>query len=153
LVPNVPFRRMRLLALLLSPRGFLAFNENLNHFMLRPASAPAIARHFVWRLTNALRWGVRSARKADWPLLARYGLAILAGHVHAARLYVHKSLWGRLVACGGLLIRPSQADRAPLGSSAGAPGLDGITVVIPSRTGRALLEAQLPDLLAQAPDQ
>ena len=40
LVPNVPFRRMRLLALRLSPRGFLAFNENLNHFMLRPSSLP-----------------------------------------------------------------------------------------------------------------
>ena len=42
LVPNVPFRRMRLLALTLSPRGFIAFNENLNHFMLRPAQLPAI---------------------------------------------------------------------------------------------------------------
>ena len=28
LVPGVPFRRMRLIAILLSPRGFLAFNDN-----------------------------------------------------------------------------------------------------------------------------
>src|SRR5579863_10699640 len=45
LVPNVPFRRMRLLALILAPFYFLAVNENLNDFMLRPGSLPAIARH------------------------------------------------------------------------------------------------------------
>jgi len=56
LVPNVPFRRMRLAALVLSPRGFIAFNENLNHFMLRPAQLAAIARHVVWRVRNAVRW-------------------------------------------------------------------------------------------------
>jgi len=64
LVPNVPFRRMRLMALLLSPLGFLAFNENLNNFMLRPRSAPAILRHIAWRVTNALRWSIRAARRA-----------------------------------------------------------------------------------------
>ena len=66
LVPNVPFRRMRLLALVLSPRGFLAFNENLNHFMLRPGShAGDRAAHRVAG-ANALRWSVRTARKTDW---------------------------------------------------------------------------------------
>jgi hypothetical protein len=34
LVPNVPFRRMRLVALILAPFYFLAVNENLNDFML-----------------------------------------------------------------------------------------------------------------------
>jgi glycosyltransferase involved in cell wall biosynthesis len=56
LVPNVPFRRMRLLALILAPFYFLAVNENLNDFMLRPRSLPAIARHFTWRIGNFLRW-------------------------------------------------------------------------------------------------
>ena len=56
LVPNVPFRRMRLLALILAPFYFLAVNENLNDFMLRPGSLPAIARHFTWRAGNFLRW-------------------------------------------------------------------------------------------------
>jgi hypothetical protein len=79
LVPNVPFRRMRLLALVLSPRAFRAFNENLNHFMLRPGSIPAIARHLAWRAANLLRWSVRAARKADWPLLASYAAATLVG--------------------------------------------------------------------------
>ena len=70
LVPNVPFRRMRLLALVLSPRGFLAFNENLNHFMLRPGSVPAIARHIAWRAANTLRWS-RARRPQDGLVPAR----------------------------------------------------------------------------------
>ena len=64
LVPGVPFRRMRLLALTLSPRGFMAFNENLDHFMLRPGAAPAVARYALWRVINALRAGKRWAASA-----------------------------------------------------------------------------------------
>jgi glycosyltransferase involved in cell wall biosynthesis len=56
LVPNVPFRRMRVLALILAPLYFLAVNENLNDFMPRPASLPAMARHFSWRIGNFVRW-------------------------------------------------------------------------------------------------
>jgi glycosyltransferase involved in cell wall biosynthesis len=56
LVPNVPFRRMRLLALTLAPLYFLAVNENLNDFMLRPGSLPAMARHLAWRVRNLWRW-------------------------------------------------------------------------------------------------
>jgi glycosyltransferase involved in cell wall biosynthesis len=55
LVPNVPFRQMRLVALALAPRGFIGFNENLDHFMLRPRSLPAILRHAMWRMGNYLR--------------------------------------------------------------------------------------------------
>jgi glycosyltransferase involved in cell wall biosynthesis len=56
LVPNVPLRRLRLLALLLAPLNLLAFNENLNDFMLRPRCIPAIFRHGLWRARNFLRW-------------------------------------------------------------------------------------------------
>ncbi len=56
LVPNTPFRRMRLLALILAPFYFLAVNENLGEFMLRPGSLPVMARHAAWRLRNFLRW-------------------------------------------------------------------------------------------------
>src|SRR5205807_8470069 len=79
LVPNVPFRRMRLMALLLSLRGFLAFNENLDNFMLRPRALPAILRHAVWRVKNVLRWSVRAARKADWSVLRAYAAAQVMG--------------------------------------------------------------------------
>ena len=129
LVPNVPFRRMRLLAFVLSPRGFLAFNENLDHFMLRPAALPDIARHIAWRTTNALRHFVRAARIADWPLLARYAAAMVAG-----------------------ILRPTWR-KAPLSACERSSEEAGITVVIPSRAGRDLLQAQLPGILAQAPAQ
>ncbi len=133
LVPNVPFRRMRLLALALSPRGFLAFNENLNHFMLRPGSVPAIARHIAWRAANTLRWSRRTARDTDWSRVAGYAAATLAGRV------------GRSV---GQASRPVQVHaNIPAGTQ------PGVTVVIPSRTGKELLEAQLPGILAQAPGQ
>ena len=83
LVPNVPFRRMRLLALILAPLYFLAVNENLNDFMLRPGSLPAIVRHFAWRTRNFLRWHMG----ADGMLARRgwadflYAAARLAGLV------------------------------------------------------------------------
>jgi GT2 family glycosyltransferase/glycosyltransferase involved in cell wall biosynthesis len=121
LVPNVPFRRMRLMALLLSPLGFLAFNENLNNFMLRPQSLPAIARHLAWRLKNAIRWTARWARKADWPVEWSYAKALLAG-------------W----------LRPRWRRPPGLRVTNSAPG---ISLIIPSRNGASLLAAQLPGIL------
>ena len=125
LVPNVPYRRMRLAALLLSPAGFLAFNENLDNFMLRPRCLPAILRHAVWRAKNLLLWsvesllrgGVLAARSADWPALFWYGAARAAGFFRL------------------------QAGRASVLPAAAAQ--PGISVVIPSRNGRELLDAQL----------
>src|SRR5689334_24899189 len=55
LVPRMPYRRMRLLALLLAPVGFLAFNEQLDSFMLRPRCLGTIARHLWWRTRNFIR--------------------------------------------------------------------------------------------------
>jgi glycosyltransferase involved in cell wall biosynthesis len=86
LVPNVPFRAMRLMALLLAPRNFVAFNENLNHFMLRPRSIPAIARHIAWRVRNFVKWywsdaGARTRRAMplDVPAAAARSVATYAG--------------------------------------------------------------------------
>jgi GT2 family glycosyltransferase/glycosyltransferase involved in cell wall biosynthesis len=121
LVPNVPFRRMRLLALALSPRGFLAFNENLNHFMLRPAQLPAIARHALWRLRNTLRW----LRRASFD--RRRCLALAASWL--------RPRWNRTP---GVMA----TERDP-----------GISLIIPSRSGKDLLAAQLPGILAQHPDE
>jgi glycosyltransferase involved in cell wall biosynthesis/GT2 family glycosyltransferase len=124
LVPNVPFRRMRLMALLLSPLGFLAFNENLNNFMLRPQAVPAILRHVAWRAKNAVRWSLRAARQADWGVEWAYARARVAGWV--------RPRW----------VRPRPANR---GSD--APAAAGISVVIPSRNGSLLLAAQLPGIM------
>ncbi len=144
LVPNVPFRRMRLLALVLSPRAFIAFNENLNHFMLRPASLPAIARHIAWRAANLLRWTRRAARTADWPQIAHYAAASLVGQAsRPVRLFRRPN--------------PNPANNPNPASNqsrdrkgAFAPG---VAVIIPSRTGKDLLQSQLPALVAQAPNQ
>ncbi len=125
LVPNVPFRRMRLMALWLSPLGFLAFNENLNNFMLRPQALPAILGHVAWRVKNALRWSVRWARKADWSVVAAYGAARIAGFV--------RPRWRR-------------SGSTDAGQETHAAG---ISVVIPSRNGRELLAAQLPGIMRE----
>ena len=56
LQPRMPYWRLRLIGLLISPAGFIAYNENLDHFMLRPRSAWTIARHCWWRTGNFFRW-------------------------------------------------------------------------------------------------
>lgn len=122
LLPNVPFRRMRLMALVLSPRGFLAFNENLNHFMLRPRSVPAIASHVLWRAKNFARWSRQAVRATNWRTLFYYLAALAAGALRPRR---------------------RRTEVPP------RPGAEpGISVIIPSRNGRTLLEAQLPGIAA-----
>ena len=79
LVPNVPFRRMRIVALTLAPAGFIAFNENLDNFMLRPRSVPAIVKHFVWRVTNFGRWIGKTVPATNWDRVFSYGAAWTAG--------------------------------------------------------------------------
>jgi GT2 family glycosyltransferase/glycosyltransferase involved in cell wall biosynthesis len=135
LVPNVPFRRMRAVALALSPRAFIAFNEHLHHFMLRPAQLPTVLRHLLWRAKNTVRWlGTR-----DWPRLYHYSAATLAGWLRPAR----GSDWGT----------PGARQNRLAGESACPTQTPGITLVIPSRTGRDLLAAQLPAIVAEHPDQ
>jgi glycosyltransferase involved in cell wall biosynthesis len=64
LAPDVPLRRLRLLALLLAPHNLLAFNENLNNFMLRPRCIPAIVQHGLWRAGNFFRWHFGGGKRA-----------------------------------------------------------------------------------------
>ena len=124
LVPNMPYRRMRLLALLLSVRGFLAYNENLDSFMLRPRSLPGILRHFRWRIANFFRWHFRAGKPpVDWQRL----LASWTGS------------WLR--------------DTNPQPVTASKTFPSGISVVIPSRNGFPLLQALLPALIEQQPDE
>lgn len=136
LVPRMPYRRMRLIALMASPAGFLGFNENLDSFMLRPRSAGAILRHLIWRTRNFLRWQLNPGGQ------------------------VYTFFWR--------LFRPEEWRRPWLRTKARAAGIAartfkvvsfsrpvhvppelpvGITVVIPSRDGRELLECVLPGVL------
>jgi len=129
LVPNVPYRRMRLLALLLAPAQFLAFNENLNNWMLRPRCAGTIARHLAWRLRNFWHWHFGrngTLARRDWCGYFWYLAARLAA-------------WARF--------RGKRAGR-PLMAAA---GVSGISVIIPSRNGKDLLAAQLPGIIRDLP--
>jgi glycosyltransferase involved in cell wall biosynthesis/GT2 family glycosyltransferase len=130
LVPQVPYRRMRLIALLLSPLAFLGFNEQLDSFMLRPHCAGVIAQHLLWRVRNWLRWEVRRWRSRDWKLWWQYWCAVIAG-------------WA------GCLMRATANPARSLGHG-GMPALtSGLSVVIPSRNGGALLDRLLPGLLRE----
>ena len=145
LVPNVPYRRMRLIALVISPLGFLAFNENLNNFMLRPRSLPTIARHFLWRARNLARWAAapggplairlwRLRHPAEWRVGLSHALGLTAG------LLVSIGRTARAETRG-----PDRSEASPAPSSAPT----GISVVIPSRNGRELLAAQFPGLVRE----
>ena len=139
LQPRMPYWRMRLAAFLLAPLRTVFFNENLDHFMLRPRSLPVMARHFLWRLKNLARWELRPGgtvytwlwrfahpRSFRRPLL--YRAALLAG---AAAAIVKK-------------MTPPEREQP-----AGPPLPPGISVVIPSRNGRDLLARLLPTLLRE----
>jgi GT2 family glycosyltransferase/glycosyltransferase involved in cell wall biosynthesis len=127
LVPNVPYRRMRLMAFVLAPLHFLAVNENLNDFMLRPGSLPVIARHFRWRARNFLRerFGPGGTFSSNWKLDWLATRARITG-----------------------LLRRGSTRIAALPERESTPG---ISVVIPSRNGKDLLARQLPGILRELP--
>jgi glycosyltransferase involved in cell wall biosynthesis len=130
LVPNTPFRRMRLLALILAPLYFLAVNENLNEFMLRPRSLPLMARHFAWRARNFLRWhfgGSGTPARRGWDDL-RYAAARIAGLLRLKRRRV-KPL--------------PEGEPAPPRSSVWPPGCD---LDAPSLAALGRAFEQIPDL-------
>lgn len=67
LEPQVPAWGMRLIAVALRPLYCLFFNENLDHFLLRPRCAPVIARHLLWRAGNWIRFQAKpQARWKKW---------------------------------------------------------------------------------------
>ena len=130
LVPNVPYRRMRLMALLLAPLYFLAVNENLDGFMLRPRSALTILRHFIWRGKNFCRHH-----------FGRYGTVV-------------QFIWTPhliyLAARCAALLRPKRGHIVPLPARKMEPG---ISLVIPSRNGKDLLTGQLPGIVRELPSR
>lgn len=138
LQPNMPYWQMRRSAFRRYPRQLVAFNENLNHFMLRPRSVPTILRHLRWRAGNWWRWQTRPGGGLYtwyWRLLhpsafvriARFRLALLAGQWAARR-------------------------RNPQPVRTGETALpEGISVVVPSRNGKQLLATLLPTIVPQLP--
>ena len=139
LVPRMPYRRMRLIALVLAPIGFLAFNEHFGSFMLRPRCAGTILRHLAWRAKNWLRWQLNPGggvytfvwkleRPREWRIPLLYAGVRLSG-------------WAAVLLKALLPTRAIQPEQAAL------PG--GVSVVIPSRDGRDLLAQALPAVLRE----
>ena len=118
--------RMRTVAVALAPARLIAYDEDLN--ILRWRDLPA------WLLRRARpgpgtqRWLRRIVRPAEAEIPIRARLAQLKGQLPR---------WGRLAICGRLAIGPKRHQTS------------GITVIIPTRDGRKLLELMLPPLLYQ----
>ncbi len=137
LQPRMPYWRMRLIGLLTSPAGFIAYNENLNHFMLRPRSAWTMVRHFWWRAGNFVRWHTR-------PGGGIYTFLWRLKHPGAFRrpvLYALARAAGAVAAISKALLPAGPSFRRV------EPGAPGVSVVIPSRNGRELLAGLLPGVV------
>lgn len=136
LQPRQPFWPMRWIGFRTAPRRLLCFNENLDHFALHPRSAFAIVRHALWRAGNLIRWETKPGGwlyTQLWRLFHPWSLR---------RPWVYR----RALAAGR---RAAQRKRTIAFAAPVDPGPElpaGISVVAPSRDGRALLERLLPSL-------
>lgn len=129
LEPRTPYWGLRWLGFAIAPLYFLAFNENGEHFMLRPRSALTILRHALWRLKNFLKWQLHSG---GWIYTQFWRIA----HPKELRrpIYYRLALLRGKIEGRGALYRGEPA----------APRPAGISVVIPSRNGRTLVDRCLP---------
>jgi GT2 family glycosyltransferase/glycosyltransferase involved in cell wall biosynthesis len=129
LEPKTPHWPMRLLGMTLAPWRLLAYSETGQHFRVRPDNLPVMLRHLLWRTKNLARSQVR---EGGW-LHDTLELFEDAGRLRLFALYL------------AARTRPW----LPRASSTPEPWpahelLPGISVVIPSRNGRVLLESCLP---------
>jgi GT2 family glycosyltransferase/glycosyltransferase involved in cell wall biosynthesis len=129
LEPKTPHRRMRLLGMTLAPWRLLAYSETGQHFRVRPDNVLVMLRHLLWRAKNLVR---SQTREGGW----LHDTVALLGDSRKLRLL-------------GLYLAARVRPWIPGASSMPAawPGrefLPGISVVIPSRNGRDLLESCLP---------
>ncbi|MEJ7606112.1 MAG: glycosyltransferase [Bryobacteraceae bacterium] len=139
LQPRTPYNAMRLLCLRLAPFRTLFYNENLDHYMLRPRALPGILRHGLWRARSLLRWQLRPggsiytwAWRFAHPKELRRPWLVLKARQAGSSIHTFKRS----------AVRPSTP-------SLDFRGIEGTTIVIPSRDGRALLERLLPVLADQ----
>jgi glycosyltransferase involved in cell wall biosynthesis/GT2 family glycosyltransferase len=139
LVPRPHHRTMRLMALLLAPWRVAAFNENFDHFFILRGPG-AVAHHLLWRAREFWIFETNPGGRL-------YTFVWRLGHPHQFRRPV---LYLAALAAGTLAARRKALPRATLAADLPSSPVDeGITVVIPSRTGRELLAGMLPRVLAQ----
>ena len=120
LEPRTPHWRLRMMGLRLAPLRTLAFNETGQHFRLRPDNLPSMLRNLLWRAKNLVR--------SQWKKLRETPAFRLRALYWAARLRPG-------------FTRRAAKPPAPWPTRDLAPG---ISVVIPTRNGRDLLEKCLP---------
>ncbi len=139
LAPNLPYRRLRLIAFLTAPLRLLVYNENLDHWMLRPRCLPLVVRHAGWRLRNFAVFQIRPGgqlytflwrlvRPREWRRPMLFLAARLAGWAAAVLKF----------------LLPSRSVRTAAGAV-----LEGVSVIVPSRNGKELLAAVLPGVLEE----
>ncbi|HYV62653.1 MAG TPA: hypothetical protein VE958_08255, partial [Bryobacteraceae bacterium] len=134
LEPQIPHWRLRALGFALAPLHFLAFNETGQHFMLRPRSIPTMLRHVVWRMKNLVRSQLlpesSTYRAMEWfRKPGKFRLSVLYRMAMARGTSLARSR----PALPPVPIPKKQRPR-------------GVSVVIPSRNGRELLERCLPGI-------
>jgi GT2 family glycosyltransferase/glycosyltransferase involved in cell wall biosynthesis len=134
LEPRIPHWRLRALGFTLAPLRFLAFNETGQHFMLHPRNVPSMLRHLVWRAKNLIRSQRQPEssvyRAAEWfRKPAKFRLSVLY------RMAMARGQW--------LARSRKQAEATPVREIQRPRG---VSVVIPSRNGRELLERCLPGI-------
>ncbi len=129
LEPRTPHWPMRLLGMTLTPWRLLAYSETGQHFRMRPDNLPVMLRHLLWRAKNLVRSQVR---EGGW-LHDTFELAGDAGELRLLAFYL------------AARVRPWFSRTAAMPEPWPARELiAGISVVIPSRNGRELLERCLP---------
>ncbi len=137
LQPRQPYWSMRFLALAIGGMRSLCFNDNFNHFRCHPSSAWTIVRHMCWRLNNLVRW---ETHPGGW-------LYTQVWRVFHPRAYIRPFLY-RLVVRAGARATRLKARLPHSAAPAAEPLPGGVTVVVPSRNGKGLLERMLPAVLA-----
>jgi glycosyltransferase involved in cell wall biosynthesis/GT2 family glycosyltransferase len=142
LQPRMPYWKMRWLAIRLAgPLRIAFFNDNLDHFMLRPRSAGTMVRHGYWRLRNLVRWELRPGGSV-------YTFFWRLAHPSAFLRPIALSL-ARFTGFWLAAAKRIDASRPQTGHSGqpAFPRSEGISVIVPSRDGRHLLARLLPGLL------
>ncbi|HYO82357.1 MAG TPA: glycosyltransferase family 2 protein, partial [Bryobacteraceae bacterium] len=140
LQPGAPYRAMRWLGWTVAPLHTLFYNSDLQHWTLRPASVPNIARHLTWRRRETAMFQLRPGGDLyTWAWRLRHPQELRRPLAFAAALRA-----GRAAA------RSRRGPSEPTRLDAPNTLPRGISVVIPSRDGRPLLERVLPLVSADA---
>jgi GT2 family glycosyltransferase/glycosyltransferase involved in cell wall biosynthesis len=141
LQPRVPYRKLRMLGLLMGPLCMVLMNENLDYFDVHPFSAVLAVRHIFWRAGNRIRSSTRNWRPRTAPGAAPGNPLRPMLRLRTLRAYA--------AGAAMRLLRDKQTGLSPPIAIPLSKRPPGISVVIPSRNGRDLLERMLPVVLDQ----